>query len=195
MLSKLHDNKTIDLFLNVKLIKDDKVYFSLNRRSESFLYNFGAVLFNAMFNKSLSCKDITGTSFTPRVSTSSSGSFQPYGGEGNLYIVLSNSTTDQTLTFTDYKINTPLSNLTVVSGYPQYNIDSQSNYISLIIVDKWTYTGSDTTITASALYYSYVYDTSGNAKRVMFAKDVFNPGITLQANSLIEWDYIIKISL
>ena len=194
MLSKLHDNKTIDLFLNVKLIKDDEVYFSLNRRSESFLYNFGAVLFNAMFYKNLSCKDITGATFTPRQS-SSYIPFQISGGEGNTYIVLSNSTTDQALTFTDYKINTPLTNLTVVSGYPQYNIDSQSNYISLVIVDKWTYTGSDTSITASALYYSYVYDTSGNAKRVMLAKDVFNPAITLQANSLIEWSYIIKISL
>ena len=195
MFSQLHDNKTIDLFLNVKLIKDDKVYFSLNRRSESFLYNFGAVLFNAMFNKALTCKDITGASFTPRSANSQSVPFYFYSNEGNTYIVLSNSTTDQTLTFTDYKINTPLSNLTVVSGYPQYNIDSQSNYISLIIVDKWTYTGSNTTITASALYYNAIYDTSGNPKRVMLAKDVFDPAISLQSNSLIEWRYIIKISL
>jgi len=195
MFSKLHDNKTIDLFLNVKLIKDDEVYFSLNRRSESFLYNFGAILFNAMFNKALTCKDITGASFTPRSANSNSIPFYFYPNEGNTYIVLSNSSTDQTLTFTDYKINTPLTNLTVVSGYPQYNIDSQSNYISLIIADKWTYTGSDTAITASALYYYAIIDTSGSPKKVMLAKDVFNPAITLQANSLIEFDYIIKISL
>lgn len=195
MLSKLHDNNTIDLFLNVKLIKDDDVYFSLNRRSESFLYNFGAVLFNAMFNRNLSCKDITGATFTPLQHYTAKVAFNLVGGEGNTYIVLSDSTTDQVLTFTDYKINTSLTNLTVVSGYPQYNVDSQSNYISLVIVDKWTYTGSDTTITASALYYRDVFDTSGNARRVMLAKDVFNPGITLQNNSLIEFSYIIKISL
>jgi len=195
MLSKLHDNKTIDLFLDIKLSKNGKIYYSLNRRSNSFLYNFGAVLFNAMFGKNLTCKDITGANITTRNSSSSTGSFVFQPGEGYTYIVLSASTADQTLSFTDYKINTPLTSLTVVSGYPQYQIDSQTTYISLAIVDKWTYTGADTNITASALYYSYVYDASGNARRVMLAKDVFNPGIELQTNSLIEWSYIIKISL
>jgi hypothetical protein len=195
MLSQLHDNKTIDLFIDVKLIKNGDVYFSLNRRSESFLYNFGAVLFNAMYGKNLTCKDITGTTFTPRPSTVNNSPFAFQQGEGNTYIVLSSSTADQTLNFADYKINNPLSNLTVVSGYPQYNVNSQSNYISLTIADKWTYTGADTEITASALYFSYIYDTSGNSRRVMLAKDVFDPAITLQANSLIEWNYIIKISL
>jgi hypothetical protein len=191
MLSKLFNNKTIDLFLNVKLIKNDDVYFSLNRRSESFLYNFGAALFNNVFNKTLTCKDITGTTFTPR--NSSAFGFVP--GDGNTSIVLSNASADQTLSFSDYKINTPLTNLTVVSGYPQYNIDNQSNYISLIVSEKWTYTGSDTSITASALYYSSIIDTSNASRRVMIAKDVFNPAITLQNNSLVEFDYIIKISL
>jgi hypothetical protein len=191
MFDRICDNKTIDLFLNVKLIKDDEVYYNLNRRSESFLYNFGAALFNVMFNRNLTCKDITGASFTPRASTA----FVFYAGDGNTYIVLSNSSTDQTLSFSDYKINSPLTNLTVVSGYPQYTIDNQSNYISLIVSEKWTYTGSDTSITASALYYYAVFDTSNNGRRVMLAKDVFNPAITLQGNSLIEWSYIIKISL
>jgi hypothetical protein len=195
MLSKLHDNKKIDLFLDVKLIKDNKVYFNLNRRAESFLYNFAAILFNAMFKKGLACKDIAGNAFTPRSSYSGYISFEFQPGEGNTYIVLSNSTTDQTLTFNDYKINTLLSNLSIVTGYPVYLVETGESYVNLKITDKWTYTGSDTEITASALYYSYVYDISNNGRKVMLAKDVFDPAIVLQANSLIEWSYIIKISL
>jgi hypothetical protein len=195
MLSKLYDNKTIDLFLDVKLIKDDKIYYNLSRRSESFLYNFGAVLFNAMFMKNLTCKDITGTTFTPRVSSSTGNSFQFLSGENNTYIVLSNSSTDQILAFDDYKINTPLPNRTVVSGYPQYNIETGTNYVSLKIIDKWTYTGENTVITASALYYKQVVDTAGTGRQVMLAKDVFDPAITLETNSLIEWSYTIRISL
>jgi hypothetical protein len=195
MPSQLHNNKTIDLILDVKLIKNGKIYFSLNRIAESFLYNFGVVLFNSMFNKNLTCKDITGATFTPRSAYTGITPFIFRANEGNTYIVLSNSSTDQVLSFNDFKINTPLTNITVVSGYPQYNIDSGSNHLSLKIVDKWTYTGSDTSITASALYYKGVYDTSGNERQVMLAKDVFDPAIDLQNNSLIEWSYIIKISL
>jgi len=195
MLSKLHDNKTIDLFLEAKLIKEDKVYFSLKQRSKSFLYNFAAVLFNSMFAKNLTCKDVAGATFTPRISSSGYHPFVFVAGENNTYIVLSNSTNDQTLNFNDYRINTPLANLTVVSGYPKYEIETGTNYINLKITDKWTYTGSDTIITASALYYRAVVDTAGTSRQVMFAKDVFDPAIELQGNSLIEWSYIIKISL
>jgi hypothetical protein len=195
MLSQLHNNKTIDLILDVKLIKNGKIYFSLNRIAESFLYNFGVVLFNSMFYRNLTCKDITGSTFTPRSANTGNIPFIFRYNEGNTYIVLSNSSTDQVLSFNDFKINIPLTNITVVSGYPQYNIDSGSNYLSLKIVDKWTYTGSDTSITASALYYKGVYDTSGTERQVMLAKDVFDPSIDLQNNSLIEWSYIIKISL
>jgi hypothetical protein len=195
MHSQLHDNNTIDLFLDVKLIKNNDVYFSLNRKAESFLYTFGAVLFNSMFNKTLLCKDIGGSYFTPRSATSGSIPFMFGSGENNTYIVLSSSTSDQTLNFGDYKITVPLGNLTCVPGNPQYNIESGSDYLNLKIIDKWIYAGSNTVITASALYYKTVYDTSGNGHQVMLAKDVFDPAIDLQNNSLIEWSYIIKISL
>jgi hypothetical protein len=195
MLSRIHDNKTIDLFLDVKLIKKGLIYFSLNRKSESFLYNFAAVLFNAMFAKNLVCKDVTGVSFTPRSANSGYVPFALIGNEGNTYIVLSNSTVDQSLAFDDYKINNPLGNLTVVSGYPKYDIEVGTNFVALKIIDKWTYTGTNTSITASALYYTIVYDTAGNSRKVMLAKDVFDPAINLEANSLIEWSYIIKIAL
>jgi hypothetical protein len=195
MLNQLHDNKTIDLFIDVKLLKDNNIYFSLYRKSESFLLNFAAVLFNSMFATNLTCKDVSGNNITPRPSTYSQGSFEFRRGEGNTYIVISNSTTDQTLTLTDHKLNAVIPNRTVVSGFPQYVVESGTNHVSYKVTEKWAYVGSDTIITASALYYSGVIDTTLNYRQVMLAKDVFNPEIELQSNSLIEWSYIIKISL
>lgn len=195
MLDRLQHNETIGLYIDVKLTKNDKVYFSLNRKAKSFLVNFAAVLFNSMFNRNLTCRDVNGNIFTPRVTTSSFGTFNLVFGEERTYIVLSNSTNDQTLTFNDFKINTPLQNLTVQSGYPRIVIDLGATYAILKIVSKWAYTGPDTFITASALYYTNIYDTAGNIRQVMLAKDVFDPGISLETNSMIDWSYIIKISL
>jgi hypothetical protein len=195
MLSQLHDSETIDLFIDIKLLKDDNIYFSLYRKAESFLLNFAAVLFNSMFATNLTCKDVSGNNITPRPSVYNQIPFEFRMGEGNTYIVISNSTTDQTLNWTDHKLNVVISSRTLMSGFPQYRVENGTNYVSYKVIDKWAYTGSDTIITASALYYYGVIDTTQNYRQVMIAKDVFDPAIELQSNSLIEWSYIIKISL
>jgi hypothetical protein len=185
----------IELFLDVKFIKDGKIYLAINKKAESLLKQFASALINAMFNLGTTCKDIAGTSFTPRASSSSAGTFAFLGGEGYVYIVLSNNTADQTLSFDDFKIQYPLSNLVVQSGFPAYTLETGSDYSQVKIRDRWVYSGDNTSITASALYYRQVYDTAGNAHQVMLAKDVFSPALDLQQNSLIDWSYIIRVSL
>jgi len=195
MLGGKDNHFAIELYLDVKLIKDSKIYLAINKKAESLLKQFASALFNAVFNTNSTCKDTSGTSFTPRQSSSGALTFNFIGGEGHTFIVLSNNTADQTLTFEDFKIQYPLGNLTVQSGFPSYTLETGSDYLQVRIRDKWTYTGSNTSITASALYYKYVYDTGNNSRQVMLAKDVFNPALDLQQNSLIDWSYIIKISL
>jgi hypothetical protein len=185
----------IELFLDVKFIKDGKIYLAINKKAESLLKQFASALINAMFGLSATCKDIGNSNITLRQSTSSAGTFNLMSGEGNTYIVLSNNTADQTLSFDDYKIQYPLSNLTVQSGFPSYTLETGSDYSQVKIRDKWVYSGSDTSITASALYYKNVIDTGGANRQVMLAKDVFNPALNLQQNSLIDWSYIIRVSL
>jgi hypothetical protein len=186
---------TIELFLDVKFIKGSKVYLAINKRAESLLKQFASALINAMFGTSATCKDTGGSNITPRQSTSSAGTFALSSGEGNTYIVLSNNTADQTLSFDDYRIQYPLGNLTIQVGFPSYTLESGSDYMQVRIRDKWVYTGSNTSITASALYYKSVISTDGGSYKVMLAKDVFNPALDLQQNSLIDWSYIIRISL
>jgi len=181
----------IELYLDVKFIKDSKIYLAINKKAESLLKHFFVPLTQAIFGITSTCKDITGASFNP----SSSNTFVISTGEGNTYIVLSNNTADQTLSFDDYKIQYPLGNLTVQPGFPRYTLEGGVNDMQVRIRDKWVYSGSDTSITASALYYKTVYDVNGYAHQVMFAKDVFNPALELRQNSLIDWSYIIKISL
>jgi hypothetical protein len=185
----------IELYLDVKFIKDGKIYLAINKRAESLLRQFASSLINAMFQTSATCKDATGGSLTPRGSTSSAGTFALSQGEGNTYIVLSNNTADQTLSFDDYRIQYPLSNLTVQSGFPSCTLETGSDYSQVRIKDKWVYTGSNTSITASALYYKNIISTGGGSYQVMLAKDVFNPALDLQQNSLIDWSYIIRVSL
>jgi hypothetical protein len=195
MRRRKNNHFAIELFLDVKFIKDGKIYLAINKKAESLLKQFASALINAMFSLGATCKDVNNTSFTPRTSTASAGTFHFYIGEGSTYIVLSNNTADQTLSFDDYKIQYPLGNLTTHSGFPQYGLETGSDYSQARISDRWTYTGSDTSITASALYYKNVIDTSGSYHPVMLAKDVFNPALNLQQNSLIDWSYIIRVSL
>jgi hypothetical protein len=186
---------TIELYLDVKFIKDGKIYLAINKKAESLLRQFVSALINAMFNLGATCKDVNNVSFAPRVSASTSGTFALVSGEGNTYIVLSNNTADQTLSFDDYKIQYPLSNLTVQSGFPAYSLETGSDYSQVRVRDKWIYNGSNTSITASALYYRNVIDTSATNRVVMLAKDVFDPALDLQQYSVIDWSYIIRISL
>jgi len=195
MRRRKNNHFAIELFLDVKFIKDGKVYLAINKKAESLLRQFAAALINAMFGLGAPCKNVNNVSFTPRTSTSSSGTFAFTSGPGNTYIVLSANTADQTLSFDDYKIQYSLGNLTRLSGHPQYILGTGSDYLQVRVKDKWTYTGSDTSITASALYYKLVYDTSDSSHQVMLAKDVFNPALSLQQNSLIDWSYIIRVSL
>ena len=195
MYHRKNNHFAIELFLDVKFIKDGKIYLAINKKAESLLRQFASSLINALFNLGATCKDINNTSFTPRQSTSNAGTFALAGGETQTYIVLSNNTADQTLSFDDYKIQYPLGNLVVQSGFPVYTLETGSDYSQVRIRDKWVYSGSDTSITASALYYKNIYDTSNSLHQVMFAKDVFNPALNLQQNSLIDWSYIIRISL
>jgi len=185
----------IGLYLDVKFIKDEKIYFSINKKAESLLRQFASALFSAVFDANTTCKDVAGATFTPRKSSSNTLTFMFASGYGNTYIVLSTDTSDQSLTFDDYKLNSFASGLSLLSGYPVYTLETGSDYSQFRIQQKWTYSGLDTFITASALYYHKVYDTSGNAHQVMIAKDVFNPALQLKQNSLIDWSYIIRISL
>jgi hypothetical protein len=185
----------IELYLDVKFIKDGEIYLAINKKAESLLRQFVSALLNAMFNLGATCKDINGTSFTPRLGSSSSITFNLISGEGNTYIVLSSNTADQTLSFDDFKIQYPLSNLTVQSGFPSYTLETGSDYSQVRVKDKWIYIGSNTSITASALYYKNVIATTGSSYQVMLAKDVFDPALDLQQYSVIEWSYIIRVSL
>jgi hypothetical protein len=195
MRRRKNNHFAIELFLDAKFIKNGKIYLAINKKAESLLRQFASALINAMFNLSATCKDINNVSFTPRTSSGSAGTFSLISGENNTYIVLSNNTADQTLSFDDYKIQYPLGNLTVQSGFPSYTLETGSDYSQVKIRDKWIYTGSDTSITASALYYRNVIDTSNVQRQVMLAKDVFDPSLDLQQNSLIDWSYIIRVSL
>jgi hypothetical protein len=195
MRRRKNNHFAIELFLDVKFIKGSKVYLAINKKAESLLKQFASALINAMFGTSATCKDVNNTNLTPRQSTSSAGTFALVQGEGNTYIVLSNNTADQTLSFNDYGIQYPLSNLITQSGFPAYTLETGSDYSQVRIRDKWVYTGSNTSITASALYYKNVISTGGASYQVMLAKDVFNPALDLQQNSLIDWSYIIRVSL
>jgi hypothetical protein len=195
MSCRKNNHFAIELFLDAKFIKNGKIYLAINKKAESLLKQFASALLNTMFNRTATCKDVNGTSFTPRTSSVSGGTFNFTTGEGATYIVLSNNTADQTLSFDDYRIQYPLSNLTVQSGFPSYTLETGSDYSQVRIQDRWVYSGSDTSITASALYYKYVIDGGGTSRQVMFAKDVFDPSLELKQDSQIDWSYIIRVSL
>jgi len=197
MLESIHNLSTVNLFYEYKIInKNGIVKENKKDISRSFLSNFAKCLFGALFKEYFSdVIDVNGNTFTLRINTTNSWTFDAIKSAGNIDIYFSASADDGTLSFNDYKLNNILGDLTRIVGYPQYVKETGSDFFQYRITEKYLYAGTDTNIYASALYYRSVIDTGGGQRQVMFIKDIYNPAIVLPSNHIIEFSYIIRIQL
>jgi len=161
-------------------------------KANSLLHNFAVAFFAAfMWYTGVQFRDVNGTLYYPRARDC----FNLNITAGTTRIVFSNNTADATLNFYDYKLNTIITTVSQVAGYPQRVYEASDVWAQLKFVDKYQNTGSDTNIVASALYYYYIVDSSATNKTVMLAKDVFNPALNFPAGYIIEFSYIFRIQL
>jgi len=161
-------------------------------KANSLLQNFAVAFFAAfMWYTSTQFRDVNGTLYYPR----SRDCFYLNITAGNTRIVFSNNTADATLNFYDYKLNTIITTVSQIAGYPQRVYEAGDVWAQLKFVDKYQNTGSDTNIVASALYYYNIVDTSGTNRTVMLAKDVFDPALNFPSGYIIEFSYIFRIQL
>ncbi len=157
-------------------------------KANSLLHNFAIAFFAAfMWYTGTQFKDVNGSLYYPK----SRDCFNFYSAR----VVFSNNTADATLNFYDYKLNTVITTVTQITGYPQKAYEAGSDYAQLKFIDKYYNAGSDTNIVASALYYNYIVDSSSSNKTVMLAKDVFDPALNFPAGYIIEFSYIFRIQL
>ncbi len=161
-------------------------------KANSLLYNFAVAFFAAFMSYTgVQFKDINGTLCVPRARDL----FYFNSTSGYTRVVFSNDTTDATLNFYDYKLNTVITTVSQIAGYPQVVYGAGDTWAQLKFVDRYQNTGSDVNIVASALYYCYLLDSLYNSKTVMLAKDVFDPALSFPSGYIIEFSYVFRIQL
>jgi hypothetical protein len=190
-MSKIDRHFTFDLRYHLK-IETPKNVIEISDISKSFVRAFGAWL-SSVFGKGIFTKDVTDTnrSFNFSWSSTSCATFV----WGNQRIVFSNSQNDGVLNFTDNKLSQLLTNLTRASGYPQTQFQEDSSGSQYVIIDKYTYAGVNTQIYAMALYADWMIDVYRNYASFMLIKDIFDPPITLETDSVITASYTLRVQV
>lgn len=192
----LKDNRYIPVVIKykVEIQKDGKVKMYCDV-SKSFVRAFGVWLAR-MFGVNLSCFGIDGNSYTLRNSDYCSNCTNYYWSP--IQIVFSSNPNDQNLSWTNYKLASLLGNVTRALGYPQVSYVEDAMSGQIIITDKYTYTGANTLIYAMALYGNWDVASgsfSPSYKTFMLIKDVFDPPLNLETDSVITASYQIKVQV
>jgi len=186
-----HRNSTFELVYNLKIETPEKV-IEISDISKSFVRAFGAWL-SSIFGKSVSALDITGTGRIFQLSWNQTTT--AYFIWQNQRIVFSNNPDDSNLSFSNNKLLQLLPNLTRVSGFPQNQFQEDSSSSQYVITDKFTYTGTNTQLYAMALYADWIIDSSKNIATFMLIKDIFDPPINLDTDSVITASYTLRVQV